>query len=228
MAATLAVLAVLCNVSWKGIDDQRRSRAVQLEMFLGQRATDAVTAERHLVEATRLALYPAEAEAAYHALSRRAEERGHRDAAERYARIASGLLPDDRFARLSERENDPDALWAIGRHHLLNEDPEAAVTAFAGASRLAPHDPDLLFARAIAAYEAGTEPPEVVAAWIESALELGLRFSPGAVPAYILAGRCYLELERRDDAQQALVLALRRAPGNGTARALLARAQDSG
>jgi tetratricopeptide (TPR) repeat protein len=228
MAASVAILATLFNVPWKGIDDQRRSRAVQLETFLGQRAKTAGEAEAHLRRATRLALYPAEAEAAYADLARRAAERRNMSAAERYEQIARGLLPDELFARMRGRKNDPEALWAIGRHHLWNEDPEAAVIAFAKAAHLAPHDPDLLFARAIAAYEGGTEPPEVVAAWIESALDLGLRFSPGAVPAYILAGRCYLDLERRDDAQQALVLALRRAPGNGTARALLARAQEEG
>jgi 4-amino-4-deoxy-L-arabinose transferase-like glycosyltransferase len=228
MAASVVLMATLFNVPWRGIDDQKRSRAVQLETFLGQRAKSPGAAEAHLRKATRLALYPAEAEAAYAGLARRAGQRRNIDVAQRYDRIAHGLLPDDLFARMRGRRNDAEALWAIGRHHLLSEDPEAAVIAFAKAARLAPHDPDLLFAQAIAAYESGSEPPEVVAAWIESALDLGLRFSPGAVPAYILAGRCYLKLERRDEAEQAFVLALRRAPGNGTARALLERAQKTG
>jgi 4-amino-4-deoxy-L-arabinose transferase-like glycosyltransferase len=227
-AAAALLLGGALNASWPGIDVQRRSRTVQLEMFLGQRAPDDRTAEAHYHEAARVALYPAEAEAAYRELSRLAGERGNDRAAERYERIATGLLPADRFARLSGMTGDPDALWAIGRHHLLSDDPDAAAAAFAGAARLAPHDPDLLFARAIAAYEADAEPPETVAAWLESALELGLRFSPGAVPAYILAGRCYLELEQRDAAERALNLALRRAPGNEAARALLERAREAG
>jgi tetratricopeptide (TPR) repeat protein len=228
MTFALALLAALLNAPWGGIAEQRRSRAVQLETFLGQRAGSPGEAEAHLRKATQLALYPAEAESAYAGLARRAEERGDDGSARRYRRIARGDLPDDLYARMRARKNDPDALWAIGRHHLLNDDPQAAVIAFTRGAELAPNDPDLLYARAVAAHEAGTEPPEVIAAWIESALDLGLRFSPGAVPAYILAGRCYLELERNDEAEEAFYLALRRAPGNATARALLTQAQGAG
>jgi len=228
MAASVLVLAVMFGVPWGAIADQRRSRAVQLETFLGQRARAPGVAESHLRRATGLALYPAEAEVAYAILSRRAEQRRDTMVAEQYRSIARGHLPENLYARMRARRNDAEALWAIGRHHLLNEDAEAAGIAFARAVELSPHDPDLLYARAIAASEAGTEPPEVIAAWIETALDLGLRFSPAAVPAYILAGRCYLELERRDEAGESLALALRRAPGNKTARTLLARAREAG
>ena len=228
LAASILLLAVMFNVPWGAITNQRRLRAVQLETFLGQGAAAPGVAESHLRRATERARYPAEAEAAYAILARRAEQRRDTMVAEQYRRIARGHLPENLYARMRARRNDAEALWAIGRHHLLNEDPEAAGIAFARAVALSPHDPDLLYARAIAASEAGTEPPEVIAAWIETALDLGLRFSPAAVPAYILAGRCYLELERRDQAGEALALALRRAPENKTARVLLARVQKSG
>ena len=93
----------------------------------------------------------------------------------------------------------------------------------AAAARLAPHDPDLLFARALASHEAGTASPQQVVAWTEVALQLGLRFSPSAVTAHILMGRCYMLLERWEDAELALARALRREPWNEAARTMMGK-----
>src|SRR5258705_10467828 len=96
--------------------------------------------------------------------------------------------------------DDPDALWAMGRHWMLRGEMPRAAETLAGAARLAPDDPDILLSRALAAFESGKAEPGVVAAWTDEALRRGLRFSPNAATGYRLAARCDERLGRHDSA----------------------------
>jgi 4-amino-4-deoxy-L-arabinose transferase-like glycosyltransferase len=224
----LLVLGTLLNVRGSGLEQQARSRGVQLMVFRGARAATEAEARLAYESATRAAAYPAEAEAAYRGLALISRLRGEPENAERYGRIADGWLTENDLERLTSRRDDPDALFAVGRHFLLSGEQERAAGTLAEAARLRPDDPDLLFARAVAAFESRAASPEEIAGWTEEALRIGLRFSPNAVPAYVLAARCYVMMERFDDAAEALTLALRRAPDNEPARALLERVREAG
>ncbi len=225
LGGAVVMLALLAYMPTGGVRQQQRQRFIQLQTFLAGRAGEPQAAAAHYRRATAAARYPAEAEAAWRGLASIAAGEGERAEARRLNRIAEGVLPEEIFARLSNRGRDPEALWAIGRHHLIGGENGPAEAAFAEAVRRAPDDPDYQFARALAGFEAGTAKPRNVIAWSETALDLGLRFSPGAIPAYILIGRCFLALDSPRDAETALLNALRRAPGNPTARSLLAQAR---
>jgi tetratricopeptide (TPR) repeat protein len=228
VAAALVLLGALLNVRGSGLKQQARSRRVQLLVFRGERAASEAEARLAYESSARAAAYPAEAEAAYRGLARISRLRGETEDAERYGRIADGWLTEDHLARLASRWDDPDALFAVGRHFLLIGEKGRAAQVLAEAARLKSDDPDLLFARAVAAFESRAASPEEVAGWTEEALRIGLRFSPNAVPAYVLAARCYMTMGRFDDAEKALTLALRRAPDNEPARALLERIKGAG
>ncbi len=222
-AGSLLVLVYALHADWGDVRRQERSRLIQLRTFQGARAPDAREAAARYTSAIDAAFYPAEAEAAHRGLASLARESGNPEEAARLEAIARGLLPGPALRRLASRPRDPEALWAVGRHFFILKDLERARAAFGEASRLAPNDPDPLFARALAGFEGKADPPEEIARWINASLRLGLRFSPDAVTAYILLGRCYLEMERWQEAGTSLALALRRDPANERALALLAR-----
>ena len=159
--------------------------------------------------ATRAALYPAEAEPAWRGLARIERERGNDREATKALRIASGLLDGRTHARLALKWDDPDAQWAAGVHLMRRGEMARAAEVLANAARLAPDDPDILLARALAGYEAGALPPDRAAALAEEALDVGLRFSPNAPTAYRLVARCYQRLGQREKVEAAAAAARR-------------------
>ncbi|HET8946677.1 MAG TPA: tetratricopeptide repeat protein, partial [Candidatus Polarisedimenticolia bacterium] len=124
-------------------------------------------------------------------------------------------------------EEDPDVLWAVARHHLLRRQPEQAAAVLRRAVRLAPDDPDLVFALATAAFEAGGTPAEKVLAVVRAAFLRGLGFSTNAAPGYLLEGRCALMTGKQDEARRAFEAALRYDPENRPARQLLSGLSDT-
>jgi tetratricopeptide (TPR) repeat protein len=214
LAAAVAILMALLlgfllHRPDREIARQERLRFIQLRTDLGRRAADASEAARELARARDAALYPAEAEGAWRALAAIDRTRGDGAAAERDEAFASGFLDDATLERLEALRDDPEALWAVGRHFMLKGEMPRAAEAFTGAARLAPDDPDILISRALAAQAAGTASTESVLAWTEEALDVGLRFSPNAPVAYRLAASCYETLGRHDAAREALRRAAR-------------------
>jgi len=200
----LVLLAVLLYVPDREIDRQRRLCFIQLHTFLGDQAPGTGSSEPEFRRAADAARYPAEAEGALRALALVSRGRGDAAAASRYEALAAGLLDDWELRRLEEMRDDPDALWAIGRHWMLRGEMPRAADTLARAAGLAPDDPDILLSRALAAFESGKSGPGVVAAWTEEALRSGLRFSPNAATGYRLAARCYERLGRHDSAEASL------------------------
>jgi tetratricopeptide (TPR) repeat protein len=194
VAAGVVVLGVALHRPDGEIVRQRRMRLIQLHTFLAERAASRDVARAELRLATEAAVYPAEAEGAWRALGLLARESGDAEAAERAAGIASGVLDDATFSRLAGMRDDADAQWAVGRHLMLRGEKARAAEVLEEAARLSPDDPDVLLARAIAAMEAGTSPPDRVARWVEEAFDAGLRFSPNAATGHLLAARCYERL----------------------------------
>jgi cytochrome c-type biogenesis protein CcmH/NrfG len=205
----IVVLAGLLHVPDTEIVRQRRMRSIQVHTFQGERETDPKAAIAELRLATSAALYPAEAEAAWRARASLEQQRGNAVGAERARNMASGLLDGTWHARLALRTDDPDAQWAVGRHFMLKGDMARATSVLGDAARLAPDDPDVLLARALAGFEAAALPPDRVAAWVEEALDAGLRFSPNAPIGYLLAARCYERLGELDRAERAVQAARR-------------------
>ena len=224
----ILLLTFALNLRESGLRQQARSRAIQLLVFRGDRADTEDEARLAYESAIRTAAYPGEAEAAYLALARIAAARGEIAEATRYEAIAAGWLPDDLLLDLTARPDDPDALFALGRHRLLTRDPGGAAEAFAGAAHLAPGDPDILYASAVAAFGSGSATPDQVAGMIGKAMSIGLRFSPNAVPASVLEARCHIAMGKLDEAEAALDRALRRSPDDGPALALRARIRSNG
>jgi len=86
---------------------------------------------------------------------------------------------------------------------------------------LAPDDPDLAFALATAAFDAGGTPAERILAAVQAAFRKGLRFSTNAAAGYLLLGRCALMTGQAELARPAFEAALRYDPDNEPARRLL-------
>jgi tetratricopeptide (TPR) repeat protein len=215
--ALVAACGLLFNLPDKEIVRQRRMRAIQVRTFLGERNGD----ERELRRAGELALTPAEAEPAWRALAAMLRARGDEDRARAAEETAAGILDDRALDRLNRHREDPDVLWAVARHHLLRREPDKAAEVLRRAVALAPDDPDLQFALATAAFEAGGAPADKVLAAVRAAFLRGLSFSTNAAPGYLLWGRCALMTGRQDEARRAFQAALRYDPGNGAARQLL-------
>lgn len=206
---TIVVLGALLHVPDPEIVRQQRMRFIQVHTFQGERATEPQEAAAELRLATSEAVYPAEAEAAWRARARLEQQRGNAVAAERALNMASGVLDGPTHARLAMRTDDPDAQWAVGRHFMLRGDMARATSVLGDAARLAPDDPDVLLARALAGFQASALPPDRVAAWAEEALDVGLRFSPNAPIGYLLAAKCYERLGELDKAEAAVRTARR-------------------
>jgi tetratricopeptide (TPR) repeat protein len=188
---------------------------------LGERAQTPSSACFEYRQATLAAGLPAEAEDAYRGLAACSEALHEREAAARATDLARGVLPRPLLDGLLCRD-DPEALWAVGRHLLLAGDPRGAAAAFAREVEHDPLDPEAIFARARASFEAGLERPERLLGWIRTALSLGLRFSVNAAQAHLLAARCAADLGRREEAAAHLAAALRYDPSDEAARQTLA------
>lgn len=201
--AAAVILSVVLHLPDREIVRQERMRFIQLHTFLAERAQDQHTALAEFRRATSFAACPAEAEAAWRGLAQVESERGNAEAAESALRTSSGFLDDATLRRLAAMGDDPDAQWAVGRHLMLRGEMARAAEVLGDAARLAPDDPDILLARALAAFEAETAPPDRVAAWAEEALDAGLRFSPNAATGYLLAARCYQRLGLREQTEAA-------------------------
>jgi tetratricopeptide (TPR) repeat protein len=191
--------------------------------FLGERNGD----ERELRRAQELALTPAEAETAWHALAAMLRARGDEEGARAAEDTAAGILDDRTLQRLDRHHDDPDVLWALARHHLLRHEPDQAAAVLRRAVRLAPEDPDLEFALATAAFEAGGTPADKILAVVRGAFVKGLSFSTNAAPGYLLWGRCALMSGKQAEARRAFESALRYDPQNVPARQLLSRLSDT-
>ncbi|HZM69278.1 MAG TPA: glycosyltransferase family 39 protein [Candidatus Cryosericum sp.] len=205
-AGAVVVLAGLLHAPDEEIARQQRLRFIQLHTFQGERAKEADAALVELRLATKAAIYPAEAEPAWREVARLEQQRGNAIAAQRALNVAAGVLDGATHARLALRTEDPDAQWAVGRHFMLKGDMDRASSVLGDAARLAPDDPDVLLARALAGFEASALPPDRVAAWAEDALDAGLRFSFNAPTGCLLAARGYErlgELDKAEAAQQA-------------------------
>jgi tetratricopeptide (TPR) repeat protein len=215
-ALVAAALAVALNVPDREIARQERLRFVQLHTFLGKRAGEA---EFH--RAVAAARTPAEAAEAWQGLATALEARGDTEGAGRARATASGLLEEPELSRLKERDDDPDALWAVARHHLLRREPAEAADVLRRLVTLEPEDPDYEFALASAAFDAGGTPAPLVLDRLEEAFAKGLRFSTNAAAGYVLEGRLLLMLDRNDEARRAFASALRYEPDNAVARRLV-------
>lgn len=215
--AVVLACAVLFNVPDREIERQRRLRFIQVRTFLGERTAD----EAELRRAVRAAATPAEAEPAWRLLAALLRSRGDEEGAEAAGNFAAGLLDDRTLAELRERGDDPDALWALARHHLARRHPDQAAAVLRRAVALAPDDPDLGFALASAAFDAGGTPAEKILGAVQAAFRKGLRFSTNAAAGYLLLGRCALMTGQGDVAREAFAAALRYDPENGAARQLL-------
>jgi len=215
--AVVVAGALLFNIPDREIERQRRLRAIQVRTFLGRLHAD----ERELRRATEVAATPAEAEPAWRALAALARARGDEEQARAAAQTADGLLDDRTLERLSLEEDDPDALWAVARHHLLRREPDRAAAVLRRAVALAPDDPDLEFALASAAFDAGGTPAGKILSAVNGAFTKGLGFSTNAAAGYLLMGRCALMSGKGDVARRAFEAALRYDPENGAARQLL-------
>jgi 4-amino-4-deoxy-L-arabinose transferase-like glycosyltransferase len=222
-ALLVAALALPLNLPDAEIVRQERLRFVQLHTFLGKRALlgDPAHAEEELRRAIAAAATPGEAADAWQALATALEVRGDTEGAGRARTTAAGLLEEPELSHLKEREDDPDALWAVARHHLLRREPAEAAGVLRRVVVLAPEDPDYAFALSSAAFDAGGTPADAILARLEEAFASGLRFTTNAAAGYILEGRLLLMLDRNAEARRAFAAALRYEPDNPIARRLL-------
>jgi tetratricopeptide (TPR) repeat protein len=215
--AVVAACALLFNLPDREIERQQRLRSIQVRTFLGERSGD----ERALRRAIEIAATPAEAEPAWRALAALLLARGDGEQARAAQETAAGLLDERSLERLGRRHDDPDALWAVARHHLLRGEPDRAAAALRRAVALAPEDPDLEFALASAAFQAGGTPVDRILHTVRQAFFKGLRFSTNAASGYLLIGRCALMTGQGEVARHAFEAALRYDPENRAARELL-------
>ena len=216
-AAVVLACALLLNLPDREIERQRRLRFVQVRTFLGERRGD----EREYRRAVQAAATPAEAEPAWRGLAAILRARGDSEQAAAAEARAAGVLDERTLGELQERGDDPDALWAVARHHLARREPQRAAAALRRAVALAPDDPDLEFALATAAFDAGGTSAERVLGAVEAAFRKGLGFTTNAAAGYLLMGRCALMAGRPEEARRALEAVLRYDPGNDPARRLL-------
>ena len=215
--AIVLALGLLFNVPDREIERQRRLRFIQVRTFLGARAGD----ETELRRAVRAAATPAEAEPALRLLAGLLRARGDAEPARAAERSADGLLDERTLRTFQEHDGDTDALWAVARHHLVNREPDKAAAALRKAVLLAQDDPDLQFALASAAFDAGGTPADRIFNAVRAAFGKGLGFSTNAAAGYVLMGRCALMSDKPDEARHALEAALRYDPDNDAARRLL-------
>jgi 4-amino-4-deoxy-L-arabinose transferase-like glycosyltransferase len=225
-AVLVAALALALNLPDAEIVRQERLRFVQLHTFLGKRALlgDSAHAEEELRRAIAAAATPGEAADAWQALATALEARGDTQGAGHARATAAGLLEEPELSHLKERSDDPDALWAVARHHLLRREPAEAAELLRHVVALAPEDPDYEFALASAAFDAGGTPASAILERLEEAFASGLRFTTNAAAGYVLEGRLLLMLDRNAEARRAFAAALRYEPDNPIARRLLAGA----
>jgi 4-amino-4-deoxy-L-arabinose transferase-like glycosyltransferase len=225
-AVLVAALALPLNLPDAEIARQERLRFVQLHTFLGRRALpgDPAHAEEELRRAVAAAATPGEAADAWQALATPLEARGDADGAGRARATAAGLLEEPELSHLNERDDDPDALWAVARHHLLRREPAEAAEVLRRVVAIAPEDPDYAFALASAAFDAGGTPADAILARLEEAFTSGLRFTTNAAAGHVLEGRLLLMLDRNAEARRAFAAALRYEPDNPIARRLLSGA----
>jgi 4-amino-4-deoxy-L-arabinose transferase-like glycosyltransferase len=221
-----AAFAVAFNLPDREIARQERLRSVQLHTFLGRRAlvSDRERAEAEFRRAVAAAASPAEATDAWQGLAIVFQWRGDAEGAGRARAIAAGLLEEPELSRLKARDDDPDALWAVARHHLLRREPVEAAGVLRRLVALAPEDPDYEFALASAAFDAGGTPAPVVLQRLDDAFARGLRFTTNAAAGYVLEGRLLLMLDRNAAARRMFASALRYEPDNAVARRLAADA----
>jgi len=191
---TAALVLVAAHLSVDAVETHRRRTAIELETVRGERAHDPERAVFHLLRASGLARYPAEAARADRRLGQLLELLDRPAAAQRARLRSTGLLPPDEVARLTRWTDDPDALWAVGRYRLLTNDARGAASAFAEAHRLAPFDPEIGFSLAVA-LDATVPPGDArVRDLTAASLRHGLRFSSDAPRAWRLLARHELGL----------------------------------
>jgi tetratricopeptide (TPR) repeat protein len=221
--ALVATCALLLNLPDAEIARQERLRFVQLHTFLGKRALlgDRARAEEELRRAVAAAATPGEAADAWQGLATALEAKGDPQAAGEARVKASGLLDATEMERLRARPDDPDALWALARHHLLRREPAEAAEVLRRVVAMAPEDPDYEFALASAAFDAGGTPAAAILTRLEEAFARGLRFTTNAAAGYVLEGRLLLMLDRNEEARRAFAAALRYEPDNPIARRLI-------
>jgi len=215
--AVVLACGLLFNLPDREIERQRRLRFIQVRTFLGQRAGDEAELRRAIQEAAT----PSEAEPALRGLAELLRARGDEGGAQAAGSAAAGILDDRTLAELRERSDDPDALWAVARHHLARGEPDRAAAVLRQAVLLVPDDPDLQFALASAAFDAGGTPTHRILQAVRAAFGKGLGFSTNAASGYLLMGRCALMTGDQDEARRAFAAALRYDPENGPARQLL-------
>jgi hypothetical protein len=191
------------------VETHRRRARIQLETDRGDRARDAESATFHYRRASEMARYPAEAAPADERLAAALATLDAPAAAQRARLRAAGVLPAAEVARLTLLDDDPDALWAIGRYRLATGDPDGAAAAFGAAHRLRPLDPEIGFSLAVAVDAGHGADPLRVRRLAADALEHGLRFSSDAPRAWRLVARQELGLGRPRAAAAASLEAVR-------------------
>ena len=215
--AVVFACALLFNLPDREIERQRRLRFIQVRTFLGERHRD----EGELRRAVQAASTSAEAEPALRLLAGLLREGGDEAQALAAEAAADGRLDPRTLADLQERRDDPEALWAVARHHFVTREPDRAAAALRRAVLLAQDDPDLQFALASAAFDAGGTPAGRILQAVRASFGKGLGFSTNAAAGYLLMGRCALMTGEPDEARRALEAALRYDPDNDAVRRLL-------
>jgi len=209
VALGVVLLALPLNLEWGYLAAQTAYRRILVATHLAERAPAPRVAVAELRTAVELATTPAQVEPALRRLARLYLELGNPAEAERCRRLAEGHLTRELEAELEARGDDPDALYALARHHTLAGRHRLAEEAFERALAIDPLHPVLQYGFAIARLRTGSAPPAAVYGDLERALTGDLKLWREGIRARQLLAEHLAATGRAADARRLLDAARR-------------------